>query len=90
MNCYEHCKLFAGRNPYESLRNQLNNQFHVKPVQLHNPEVPSPLSQLIHPRFAFQPEGRFPNMTILNAQLHKLLGVQHQPIAPTFWDKTLA
>ena len=77
-----HCKPFAGRTPKESLRNQLNSQFHVKPVQLFKPEVPLPLSQLVHRCFAFPPEDRFPDMTILNAQLHKILGVQHHPIMP--------
>ena len=84
-----HCKPFAGRNPDESLRNQLNKQFHVKPVHRHNSEVPSTVSQLIHQCFAFQPEDRFPNMTILNAQLHKMLGVQHHPITPTFSSEIL-
>jgi hypothetical protein len=55
----------------------------VKPVHLHNPEVPSTLSPLIHRCFAYLPEDRFPNMTILNAQLHKVLGVQYHPIVPT-------
>ena len=77
-----HCKPFAGSTPKESLRNQLNSQFHVKPVHLFNPEVPLPLSQLVHRCFAFPPEDRFPDMTILNAQLHKVLGVQHHPIMP--------
>lgn len=77
-----HCKPFAGRTPKESRHNQLNSQFHVKPVHSFNPEVPLPLSQLVHQCFAFQPEDRFPNMTILSAKLHKVLGVQHHPIVP--------
>ena len=77
-----HCKPFAGRTPKESRHNQLNSQFHVKPVHSFNPEVPLALSQLVHQCFAFQPEDRFPNMTILSAKLHKVLGVQHHPIVP--------
>ncbi len=78
-----HCKPFAGHNPNEALHNQLNKNFRVKPVHLHNPEVPNALTQLIHRCFAFQPEARFPNMTILNAQLHKVLGVQNLPLSPS-------
>ena len=78
-----HCKPFAGRNPDESLRNQLNGEFHVKPVHLQNSGVPVALTRLIHKCFAYLPENRFPNMTILNAQLHKVLGVQLHPNTPT-------
>ena len=84
-----HCKPFAGRNPDESLRNQLNGEFYVKPVHLQNSEVPVALTRLIHKCFAYLPEDRFPNMTILNAQLHKMLGVQHLPITPTFSSEML-
>ena len=78
-----HCKPFAGSNPDESRRNQLNGEFYVKPVHLQNSEVPVALTRLVHKCFAYLPEDRFPNMTILNAQLHKVLGVQSHSNTPT-------
>jgi len=84
-----HYKPFAGHSSDESLRNQLNDEFHVKSVHLQNSEVPGALNRLIHKCFAYLPEDRFPNMTILNAQLHKILGVQHHPITPTFSSEML-
>ena len=71
---------FGGRTPDESRRNQLNEKYSFKPAHLHNPQVPFGLSELIHQCLAFQPKDRFPNMTIMNAKLHTLLGVQYQPI----------
>ena len=78
-----HCKPFAGSNPDESRCNQLNGEFYVKPVHLLNSEVPVALTRLIHKCFAYLPEDRFPNMTILNAQLHKVLGVKSHSNTPT-------
>ena len=76
-------KPFAGRNPDESRRNQLDEQYFVKPVHHHNPQVPVNLSQIIQKSFSFKPEDRYPSMAILNAQLHKALGVQHYLVTPT-------
>ena len=84
-----HRKPFAGRNPDQSLRNQLNEKHHVKPVHHYNPDVPVALSTLIQKCFAFHPERRFPSLTILNAQLHKVLGVQNVPHAPSLLTDTL-
>ena len=77
-----HRKPFAGRNPDSALRNQLNEKHPVKPAHQINPDVPVALSQLIQKTFAHNPESRFPSLTILNAQLHKILGVQHHTPAP--------
>ena len=76
-------KPFTGHNPDASRRNQLDENFFVKPIQHHNPEVPALLSQIIQKSFSYHPENRYPNMAILNAQLHKALGVQHFQVAPT-------
>ena len=84
-----HRKPFAGRNPDQSLRNQLNEKHHVKPVHHYNPDVPVALSALIQKCFAFHPERRFPSLTILNAKLHTVLGVQNVPHAPTSLDKPM-
>ena len=82
-----HRKPFAGRNPDAALANQLNENHHVKPVHQINPDVPIALSQLIQKAFAFNPDERYPSMTILNAQLHKVLGVQHvAPMPMTLTD----
>jgi serine/threonine protein kinase len=78
-----HRKPFVGRNPEEALRNQLKEKHHVKPVHQFNPDVPVALSALIQKCFAFHPEERFPSLTILNAQLHKILGVRNVPLVPT-------
>ena len=76
-------KPFTGHNPDASRRNQLDENFFVKPIQHHNPEVPALLSQIIQKSFSYHPENRYPNMAILNAQLHKALGVQHFQVAHT-------
>ena len=76
-----HLRPFGGRTPEESRRNQLDAKFRVKPVHQHNPQVPVALSQLIGNCLAHQPDARYPNMTVLNARLHSILGVQHQPVA---------
>ena len=73
---------FGGRTPEESRRNQLNEKYFFKPAHHHNPQVPIGLSELIHRCLAYHPSDRFPNMTVMNAQLHTLLGVQCQPIIP--------
>ena len=78
-----HLRPFGGRTPEETRRNQLDESYFVKPVHQHNPQVPIALSQLIQSCFAHQPEARFPSMTILSAQLHNVLGVQHHPVVPT-------
>ena len=77
-----HRKPFSGHSPNEALRNQLHEGFRVKPVHQHNPDVPVDLSALIQKCFAYHPERRFPSLTILNAQLHKVLGVQTVPLSP--------
>ena len=74
-----------GRSPDErivgeALRNQLDENFPVKPTNHINPEVPIALSQLILRCLAHSPDQRYPNMTILNAQLHTILGVQQVPV----------
>ena len=76
-----HLRPFGGRTPEESRRNQLDEKYRVKPVHQHNPQVPVALSQLIGNCLAHQPDARYPNMTVLNARLHSILGVQHQPVA---------
>jgi hypothetical protein len=53
----------------------------VKPVNHINPEVTAALSQLILRCLAQSPDQRYPNMTILNAQLHTILGVQQVPVS---------
>ena len=72
--------LLGGEPLTNHATNQLNEKYSFKPAHLHNPQVPVGLSQLIHQCLAFQPKDRFPNMTIMNAKLHTLLGVQYQPI----------
>lgn len=74
---------FGGRTPEESRRNKLDEKYLFKPAHHHNPQVPVGLSQLIHRCLAYHPRDRFPNMTIMNAQLHTLLGVQYRPIIPS-------
>ena len=74
-----HRKPFSGSTPDEALRNQLGVNFPVKPPNRINPEVPNALSQLILRCLAHSPDQRYPNMTILNAQLHTILGVQQVP-----------
>ena len=78
-----HRKPFVGRNPDEALRNQLKEKHHIKPVHQFNPDVPVALSALIQKCFAFHPGERYPSLTILNAQLHKILGVRNVPLVPT-------
>ena len=51
----------------------------MKPPNHINLEVPIALSQLILRCLAHSPDQRYPNMTILNAQLHTILGVQQVP-----------
>jgi serine/threonine-protein kinase len=75
-----HRKPFSGRTPDEAIRIQLDENFPVKPVNHINPEVPIALSQLILRCLAHSPDQRYPNMTILNAQLHTILGVQQVPV----------
>ena len=75
-----HLRPFRGNTPEESRRNQLDEKYFIKPVRQHNPQVPVNLSQLIGRCLAHSPEARFPNMTIMNAQLHSILGVQHYPV----------
>jgi serine/threonine-protein kinase len=75
-----HLRPFRGNTPEESRRNQLDEKYFIKPVRQHNPQVPVNLSQLIGRCLAHRPEARFPNMTIMNAQLHSILGVQHYPV----------
>ncbi len=75
-----HRKPFAGRNPDESLRNQLNENYRVAPPCRVNRDVPNALSQLILRCLAYHPDQRYPDMTILNAQLHTILGVQQMPV----------
>jgi len=72
-----HLRPFGGRTPEESRLNQLDEQYYVKPVRQHNPQVPVALSQLIGRCLAHKPEARFPNITVMNAQLHSILGVQY-------------
>jgi serine/threonine protein kinase len=78
-----HLRPFGGGTPEESRRNQLDEKYYVKPAHQHNPQVPAALSQLIGRCLAHKPEARYPNMTVMNAQLHSILGVQHQPITPS-------
>ena len=78
-----HRKPFSGRNPDEALRNQLDENYRVKPPCQINPAVPAAFSELILRCLAFSPDQRFPNMTILNARLHTILGVQQMPITPS-------
>ena len=77
-----HLRPFGGGTPEESRRNQLDEKYYVKPAHQHNPQVPIGLSQLIRQCLAHKPEARYPNMTVMNAQLHSILGVQHHPITP--------
>ena len=76
-----HLRPFGGRTPEESRRNQLDEKYRVKPVHQYNPQVPVALSQLIGNCLAHKPEARYPTMTVMNARLHRILGVQHQPVA---------
>ena len=76
-----HRKPFPGRNPEDAMRNQLNKNFFVKPVHQLNPGVPVALSQLIHKCIAYDPDARYPNVTVMNAVLHRVLGVQNVPVA---------
>ena len=75
-----HLRPFRGNTPEESHRNQLDEKYLVQPVRQHNPQVPVDLSQLIVRCLAHKPEARFPNMTIMNARLHSILGVKHYPV----------
>ena len=75
-----HLRPFRGNTPEESRRNQLDENYFIQPVRQHNPQVPVNLSQLIERCLAHRPEARFPNMTVMNAQLHRILGVQHYSV----------
>ena len=71
-----HRKPFEGRNPTESRRLQLDENHRPNPPSKFNPGVPHLLSRIILQCLAYNPDQRYPNMTILNAALHRALGVQ--------------
>jgi len=71
-----HRRPFEGRNPTESRRLQLDENHRANPPSKFNPGVPNLLSRIILQCLAHNPDQRYPNMTILNAALHRALGVQ--------------
>ena len=66
----------AGNTPAETRKNQLNENFRLTPASKYNPGVPSKLNAILRQCLKFDPNLRFPNLTILNAQLHAALGVK--------------
>jgi len=71
-----HRRPFAGSTPGETRKNQLDENYRFPPASKFNPGVPARLNALLRQCLAFDPDRRYPNMTILNAQLHTTLGVQ--------------
>ena len=69
-------KPFEGRNPTESRRLQLDENHRPAPPSKFNPGIPHLIGRIILQCLAHNPDQRYPNMTILNAALHRGLGVQ--------------
>ncbi|MBR89983.1 MAG: hypothetical protein CMO66_01740 [Verrucomicrobiales bacterium] len=71
-----HRRPFEGNNPTQSRRRQLDEHFWPDLPSKHNPGVPLLLNRILLQCLAHDPDKRYPNMTILNAALHRALGVQ--------------
>ena len=71
-----HRRPFEGRNPTESRRLQLDENHRPDPPSKFNPSTPHLVNRIILQCLAHNPDQRYPNMTLLNAALHRALGVQ--------------
>jgi len=67
---------FEGRNPAESRRMQIDVNHRPDPPSKFNAAVPHLVNRVILQCLAHNPDQRYPNMTLLNAALHRVLGVQ--------------
>ncbi len=70
-------KPFEGDRPDLTRQNQLNERFPVPNASQFNPAVPARLNAILRSCLEYQAEKRYPNMTVLNAQLHTVLGVEN-------------
>ncbi len=71
-----HRKPFEGHSPTETRHRQLDEHYRPNPPSKFNPGVPALLNRIILQCLSHNPDQRYPNMTILNAALHRALGVQ--------------
>ncbi len=71
-----HRRPFQGRNPTESRRLQLDENYRPAPPSKFNPGVPHLVNRIILQCLAHNPDQRYPNMTLLNVALHRALGVK--------------
>jgi serine/threonine-protein kinase len=71
-----HRRPFEGRNPTESRRLQLDENYRPAPPSKFNAGVPHLINRIILQCLAHNPDQRYPNMTLLNAALHRALGVK--------------
>ncbi len=69
-------KPFVGNHPDDTRKNQLDEYYPVPMASKFNPAVPARLNAILRQCLAYNPDRRYPNMTILNAQLHSALGVE--------------